>query len=173
MLALLIAAAASNEFGTKFLQDNAERQGVITLPSGLQYKVLRAGSGPDHPLVDSPCVVHYEGRTAQNWPDGRAFDSSYKRKKPAKFAPSRVIKGWTEALQLMTEGDKWELYIPSRLGYGDRGRPPKIGGGDVLVFTIELKTIKGGRKAAVHVSSRQGEVAAANEQSVETRQAEL
>ena len=97
----------------------------------------------------SPCRAntvlagHYEGRTAQNFPSGPVFDSSYARGSPTTFAPNQVIRGWTEAMQLMVEGDKWELYIPSDLAYGDRGRPPKIGGGDCLVFTIEILKIKG------------------------------
>merc|ERR1712227_1085406 len=76
------------------------------------------------------------------------FDSSYKRGSPTSFAPNQVIKGWTEAMQLMVEGDKWEMYIPSELGYGDSGSPPKIGGGDVLVFTMEIIKIKGDKKPA-------------------------
>jgi len=142
-LALARVACASNEFGVKFLEENKGKEGVITLPSGLQYKVLRKGDGTQHPTADSPCDCHYEGRTAQNYPDGPVFDSSYARGSPTTFAPNQVIKGWTEAMQLMVEGDKWEMYIPSELGYGDRGSPPKIGGGDVLVFTMEIINIKG------------------------------
>merc|ERR1712048_851349 len=143
--------AGTNEYGTKFLEENKQRDGVITLPSGLQYKVLRAGEGADHPLVDSECSCHYEGRTAQEWsksPQGKKFDSSYDRGEPTEFAPNQVIAGWTEAMQLMVEGDKWEMYIPSELGYGDSGSPPDIGGGDVLVFTMEIVTINGGKKPA-------------------------
>jgi len=145
---LAVAEAGTNDFGLKFLEENKKKEGVITLPSGLQYKVLRDGSGPDHPTVDSPCECHYEGRTAQQWPAGDKFDSSYDRGSPTTFAPNQVIKGWTEAMQLMVEGDKWEMYIPSELGYGDSGSPPKIGGGDVLVFTMEIVSIKGGKKPA-------------------------
>mmetsp|Transcript_55829 Transcript_55829/g.88480 ORF Transcript_55829/g.88480 Transcript_55829/m.88480 type:complete len:224 (-) Transcript_55829:140-811(-) len=141
-------AQASNDFGVKFLEENAKKEGVITLPSGLQYKVLREGTGSDHPTVSSPCECHYEGRTAQKYPDGDKFDSSYDRGSPTTFAPNQVIKGWTEAMQLMVEGDKWEMYIPSELGYGDHGSPPKIGGGDVLVFTMEIIKIKGDKKPA-------------------------
>ena len=113
-LALLLPAlaAATNAFGEKFLQDNAAKPGVISLPSGLQYKVLRVGEGTAHPLVDTPCACHYEGRTAQNYPSGTKFDSSYDRGRPATFAPSQVIKGWTEAMQMMVQGDKWEMYTP-------------------------------------------------------------
>ena len=80
--------------------------------------MLRAGGGLDHPTVNSPCECHYEGRTAENYPTGAKFDSSYDRGAPITFAPNEVIKGWTEAMQLMVEGDKWEMYIPSNLAYG-------------------------------------------------------
>ena len=147
LLASCVAGAlASNAAGLKFLEENKNKPGVITLPSGLQYKVLRSGDGAFHPTADSSCECHYEGRTAQSYPSGETFDSSYARGSPTSFAPNQVIKGWTEAMQLMVEGDKWELYIPSDLAYGDRGRPPKIGGGDSLVFTIEILKIKGDKK---------------------------
>jgi len=141
-----MALLASNDVGVKFLEENAKKEGVISLPSGLQYKVLRAGDGDSHPTASSSCECHYEGRTAQEYskePKGDTFDSSYARGSPTSFAPNQVIKGWTEAMQLMVEGDKWEMYIPSELGYGDSGSPPKIGGGDVLVFTMEIIKIKG------------------------------
>ncbi|KAL1520523.1 hypothetical protein AB1Y20_022100 [Prymnesium parvum] len=143
VLFFLATAQASNDFGVKFLEENKNKPGVITLPSGLQYKVLREGSGEFHPKASTSCECHYEGRTAQNFPSGDVFDSSYARGSPTSFAPNQVIKGWTEAMQLMVEGDKWEMYIPSELGYGDRGSPPKIGGGDVLVFTMEIIKING------------------------------
>merc|ERR1719198_1496413 len=146
--AILASASASNEAGKKFLASNKDKEGVISLPSGLQYKVLRTGDGDSHPTADSQCDCHYEGRTAQSFPGGETFDSSYARGSPTSFAPNQVIKGWTEAMQLMVEGDKWEMYIPSELGYGDRGSPPKIGGGDVLVFTMEILKIKGDKKPA-------------------------
>jgi len=144
-VAVLLAgfASASNDAGLKFLEENKDKPGVITLPSGLQYKVLREGHGDAHPKAGTSCECHYEGRTAQSYPDGETFDSSYKRGSPTSFAPNQVIKGWTEAMQLMVEGDKWEMYIPSELGYGDNGSPPKIGGGDVLVFTMEILKING------------------------------
>merc|ERR1719198_2018408 len=149
-LATLVAgAAASNAAGIKFLEENKGKPGVISLPSGLQYKVLRTGDGDSHPTPDSSCECHYEGRIAQNHPGGETFDSSYARGSPTSFAPNQVIKGWTEAMQLMVEGDKWEMYIPSELGYGDRGSPPKIPGGSVLVFQMEILKIKGGKVPAV------------------------
>jgi len=146
LLAVFISAAvATNEAGTKFLADNAKKEGVVTLPSGLQYKVLRKGSGAFHPLVGTSCECHYEGTLI----DGTKFDSSYDRGSPTSFAPNQVIKGWTEAMQLMVEGDKWEMYIPSDLAYGERGSPPKIPGGSALVFKMEIIKINGEKKAAV------------------------
>merc|ERR1711924_267908 len=97
----------------------------------------------------SPCLCHYEGRCAKDWPSGKKFDSSYKRGSPTSFAPNQVIKGWTEAMQLMVEGDKWEMYIPSDLAYGESGSPPKIPGGSALVFRMEIIKIKGGKKPAM------------------------
>merc|ERR1712010_137028 len=144
-LAFVALAAATNEAGTKYLAENKNKDGVITLPSGLQYKVLKKGSGAHHPTKDSPCECHYEGTLI----DGTEFDSSYKRGEPTTFAPNQVIKGWTEAMQLMVEGDKWEMYIPSDLAYGESGSPPKIPGGSALVFRMEIIKIKGGKKPAM------------------------
>merc|ERR1712010_265881 len=141
----LSCALATNEAGTKYLEENKGKEGVETLPSGLQYKVLRKGDGAHHPTVDSPCECHYEGTLI----DGTKFDSSYKRGSPTTFAPNQVIKGWTEAMQLMVEGDKWEMYIPSDLAYGESGSPPKIPGGSALVFRMEILKIKGGKVDAV------------------------
>merc|ERR1711912_89236 len=107
-------------------------------------KVLRKGSGTAHPLVGTPCECHYKGTLI----DGTQFDSSYDRGSPTTFAPNQVIKGWTEAMQLMVEGDKWEMYIPSELGYGDSGSPPKIGGGVVLIFRMEIIKINGDKVPA-------------------------
>merc|ERR1712061_650108 len=152
------AAAGTNEVGKKFLEENSKRPGVVTLPSGLQYKVLREGTGEDHPTASSPCECHYAGTTPSLTPDAidkdesawSEFDSSYKRGSPTSFAPNQVIKGWTEAMQLMVEGDKWEMYIPSELGYGDGGSGDKIKGGDVLIFRMEILRIEGGKKRAYH-----------------------
>merc|ERR1712127_425438 len=111
------------------------------------YKVLTASDKKDAatPDVDQKCDCHYAGTLI----DGREFDSSYGRGEPTTFAPNQVIKGWTEAMQLMVEGDKWELYIPSDLAYGDRGSPPKIPGDSALVFTIEMIEIKGEKSIAL------------------------
>jgi len=141
-----IGVGGTNDLGMLFLRDNGKKEGVIELPSGLQYKVLKKGSGSRHPTIDTPCICHYEGRTAQKYPAGPTFDSSYARGKPAEFTPNQVIRGWTEAMRLMVEGDKWELYTPSSLGYGDSGMPPDIGGGDCLVFTMEIIKIKSKRR---------------------------
>merc|ERR1712106_671927 len=137
-----------NAAGLKLLEANKAKEGVVTLPSGLQYKVVSPGTGTNHPTVDSPCECHYEGRTASNYPSGPKFDSSYDRGSPTTFAPNQVIKGWTEAMQLMVEGDKWEMYIPSELGYGDGGSGEKIKGGDVLIFRMEILAIDGGKVRA-------------------------
>jgi FKBP-type peptidyl-prolyl cis-trans isomerase FklB len=99
---------------------------------------LRAGTGKT-PTIDSPCDCHYAGTLI----DGTEFDSSYKRGQPLSFAPNQVIKGWTEAMQLMKEGGKWELYIPSELAYGDSGAGGAIPGGAALIFTLELLDVKG------------------------------
>jgi len=151
-LAFFGADAGTNAVGRKFLKDNKARQGVITLPSGLQYKVLKKGGGENHPAADSPCVCNYVGTTPSLTPDAinkgmadwNEFDSSYKRGRPSKFAPKQVILGWTEAMQLMVEGDKWEMYIPSELGYGDKGSGKEIEGGDVLIFRMEIIKITTG-----------------------------
>merc|ERR1719436_569946 len=139
LLLLLGPAVATDAKGKEFLEAKAKEEGVVTLPSGLLYKVLKKGEGKYHPTADSPCDCHYAGTLI----DGTEFDSSYKRGKPTTFAPNQVIKGWTEAMQLMVEGDKWELYIPSDLAYGDRGAGGKIPGGAALVFQMEIIKIKG------------------------------
>ena len=119
--------------GEKFLAENAKKEGVKTLPSGLQYKELQAGTGKT-PSVSDSVTTHYSGTLI----DGTEFDSSYKRGEPVTFPVSGVIAGWTEALQLMKEGAKWQLFIPSSLAYGERGAGQHIGPGSTLIFEVEL-----------------------------------
>ena len=130
------------EAGKVFLEANKAKEGVITLPSGLQYRVIEEGAGLEHPTVGTPCECHYAGRLL----DGTEFDSSYKRGTPSTFAPNQVIKGWTEAMQLMVQGDKWEMYIPFGLAYGANGKPPKIPPAATLIFIMEIVKIKGETK---------------------------
>jgi len=108
--------------------------------------VLTKGGGAFHPTASASCSCHYHGTLT----DGTVFDSSYDRGSPTSFAPNQVIKGWTEAMQMMVEGDIWELYIPSDLAYGDGGSPPKIGGGDTLIFKIEIIKINGDKVPALN-----------------------
>jgi FKBP-type peptidyl-prolyl cis-trans isomerase FklB len=122
--------------GAAFLAANAKKEGVVTLPSGLQYKILTPGTGPKPTATDS-VVCNYRGALL----DKTEFDSSYKRGQPATFPVSGVIKGWTEALQLMPVGSKWQIYIPADLAYGERGKPP-IGPNATLVFDLELLSIQ-------------------------------
>jgi FKBP-type peptidyl-prolyl cis-trans isomerase len=119
--------------GAQFLRENGARPGVITLPSGLQYKELRAGFGLP-PKRNGRVTVHYTGSLI----DGTEFDSSYARGQPAEFRLRGVIPGWREALRLMPEGAHWELYVPPDLAYGKRGAPPKVGPNETLVFSIEM-----------------------------------
>ena len=119
-----------------FFAENKNKEGVVTLESGLQYKVLKSGDGKS-PKLSSTVEVHYAGRLL----DGTEFDSSYKRDKPFSTSVTGVIKGWTEILQLMKEGDKWEVYIPSELAYGERGSGPTIGPNAALIFEMELISV--------------------------------
>ena len=122
--------------GEEFLAINATKKGVITLESGMQYEVLSSGSGAT-PGLNDKVTTHYTGTLI----DGTVFDSSVERGQPASFPVSGVIKGWTEALQLMKEGDKWKLYIPYDLAYGDRGAGADIGPYSTLIFEIELISV--------------------------------
>jgi FKBP-type peptidyl-prolyl cis-trans isomerase FklB len=123
--------------GAAFLTANKKKKGVVTLPSGLQYKVLAAGKGKKPQASDS-VVTHYRGTLI----DGTEFDSSYTRGEPATFPVRGVIAGWTEALQLMAVGSKWKLFVPANLAYGDHGSGSRIGPHAVLIFEIELLGIK-------------------------------
>jgi len=130
------AAAANKTEGEAFLAANKAKEGVVTLPSGLQYKVLTAGTG-SKPTAGDQVVCNYRGTLI----NGTEFDSSYKRGQPATFGVGQVIKGWTEALQLMPVGSKWQLFIPSSLAYGERGAGAEIGPNATLIFEVELLSI--------------------------------
>ncbi len=123
--------------GKKFLEENSKKEGVVTLESGLQYKVITAGEG-EKPTAGDSVKCHYEGTLI----DGTVFDSSIKRGEPAVFPVNGVIKGWTEALQLMPAGSKWKLYIPSDLAYGAQGAGNIIGPHTTLIFEVELLEIQ-------------------------------
>lgn len=124
--------------GEAFLAENAKKEGVTVLPSGLQYRVLKTGAGKIPTATDS-AECHYRG----TFIDGREFDNSYKMGKPVTFKiQGGVIPGWSEALKLMPEGSKWELFLPSRLAYGERGAGSQIGPNMALVFEIELLAVK-------------------------------
>ncbi len=132
----LAQAESNKKAGAAFLAANATKAGVVTLPSGLQYKILTAGTGPK-PVATDTVVCNYRGALI----DDTEFDSSYKRGQPATFNVGGVIKGWTEALQLMPVGSKWQLFIPPDLAYGERG-PGPIGPNATLVFDVELLSIQ-------------------------------
>jgi len=129
------SAAARGE-GDKFLAENKKRPGVTTTQSGLQYEVITQGNGAK-PVDSNTVKVHYTGTLLS----GKKFDSSVDRGQPIEFGVTGVIAGWTEALKLMPVGSKWKLFIPSELGYGDRGQRPDIGPGAVLIFEVELLDI--------------------------------
>ena len=132
------APARNKKEGEEFLAKNKDAEGVITTKSGLQYKILREGKGRK-PSASDTVLVHYKGTLL----DGTEFDSSYRRGEPAEFGVGQVIKGWTEALQLMPEGSKWQLFIPSNLAYGENPRPGgPIGPNATLLFDVELLEIK-------------------------------
>ncbi len=133
-----VAGAANKKEGDAFLAANKTKEGVVTLPSGLQYKILKEGTGPK-PTATESVVCNYRGTLI----DGKEFDSSYKRGQPATFPVNGVIKGWTEALQLMPVGSKWQLFIPPDLAYGARGAGADIGPDATLVFEVELLSIQG------------------------------
>ena len=134
------AAAAGEEnkkAGEAFLAQNKAKQGVVTLPSGLQYKIIKAGDGKK-PTASDTVECNYRGTLI----DGNEFDSSYRRGQPATFGVSQVIPGWQEALQLMAVGSKWQLFVPADLAYGERGAGREIGPNSTLIFEVELLAIK-------------------------------
>jgi FKBP-type peptidyl-prolyl cis-trans isomerase len=132
------AAVENKKLGDAFLAANKTKEGVVTLPSGLQYKIIKEGTGPK-PSADDTVVCNYRGTLVDN----TEFDSSYKRGEPIKIPVGQVIKGWTEAIQLMPVGSKWQLFIPSDLAYGERGAPGSpIGPNSALIFDVELLSIE-------------------------------
>jgi FKBP-type peptidyl-prolyl cis-trans isomerase len=136
-----VASELNKKEGVEFLAANKAKDGIVTLPSGLQYKILTEGTGPK-PAATDTVSCNYRGTLIS----GAEFDSSYKRGQPASFPVNGVIKGWTEALQLMPVGSKWQLFVPSELGYGDRGAGAEIGPGATLIFEVELLSIQGKEK---------------------------
>lgn len=129
-------AAGNKKLGQDFLAANKNKPGVVTLPSGLQYTIIKQGTGPK-PAITDRVRVHYHGTLI----DGRVFDSSIERGQPIELAVNGVIPGWTEALQLMPAGSKWKLFIPSNLAYGDQSPGETIPGGSTLIFDVELLDI--------------------------------
>jgi FKBP-type peptidyl-prolyl cis-trans isomerase FklB len=130
-------AEKNKKDGEAFLAENMKKEGIKTLPSGLQYKVIKEGAGRTPKEADT-VVTNYKGTLI----DGSEFDSSYKRGQPATFPVKGVIKGWTEALQLMKEGSTWQLFVPADLAYGERGAGAVIGPNTTLIFEVELLSIK-------------------------------
>jgi FKBP-type peptidyl-prolyl cis-trans isomerase FklB len=147
-------AAADNNAaeGKKFLEENKKKEGVKTTASGLQYKVLKEGNGPQPKATDT-VTVDYRGTLI----DGTEFDSSYKRGQPATFPLNGVIKGWTEGLQLMKTGAKYQFFIPSDLAYGARAMGPDIGPNSTLIFDVELKSVQPAPAASASASPAGGE----------------
>ncbi|MGD0517852.1 MAG: FKBP-type peptidyl-prolyl cis-trans isomerase [Thermoguttaceae bacterium] len=131
------AAEENKKTGEAFLAENKKKEGVVTLPSGLQYKILKAGKGKKPTDADT-VECHYRGTLI----DGTEFDSSYRRGQPATFPVAGVIAGWTEALKLMPVGSKWQLFVPSQLAYKERGSGQEIGPNATLIFEVELLGIK-------------------------------
>jgi FKBP-type peptidyl-prolyl cis-trans isomerase len=138
-----LAGESNKKEGDTFLAANKTKPGVVALPSGLQYKILTQGTGPK-PTAGDSVVCNYKGTLI----NGTEFDSSYKRGEPATFPVARVIKGWTEALQLMPTGSKWQLFVPPDLAYGERGAGNDIGPNATLIFEVELVSIQDKPKPA-------------------------
>ncbi len=130
------AEGENDSAGKAFLEENKKKEGIIELPSGLQYRIVKEGIGAKPTLTDN-VTTHYEGKTI----DGNIFDSSYQRNEPASFPVNGVIAGWTEALQLMSEGAAYELFIPSELAYGKQGAGVDIAPNSTLIFKVELVSV--------------------------------
>lgn len=135
-------AAKNLAEGEKFLAENKKQKGVVTLPSGLQYRIIKEGKGTSPKATDT-VTTHYRGKLM----NGTEFDSSYSRNEPAKFAVNGVIPGWVEALQLMKPGAKWELFVPAKLAYGENGVGNLIGPNSTLLFEVELLNVEGANSA--------------------------
>jgi FKBP-type peptidyl-prolyl cis-trans isomerase FklB len=148
---------ANKKLGAAFLAENKTKEGVVTLPSGLQYKILQEGTGPKPAAADT-VVCNYRGTTI----DGKEFDSSIKHGKPVTFPLGQVIKGWTEALQLMPVGSKWQLFLPPELAYGERSMGPDITPYSTLIFEVELVSIKPPEKPAEKPAAQPADKPAAN-----------
>ncbi len=137
MIANIKAAAEKNlKVGEEYLEANKKKEGVKTTSSGLQYQIIKKGNGKK-PTTEDNVTVHYRGTLI----DGKEFDSSYSRNKPATFPVGGVVQGWQEALPMMKEGAKWKIFVPASLAYGTRGAPPNIGPNETLIFEIELISI--------------------------------
>lgn len=156
-------AAANKTAGEKFLAENAKKEGIKTTASGLQYKVITEGSG-ESPKATDTVVVNYEGKLL----DGKVFDSSYERGEPVEFPLNQVIAGWTEGVQLMKPGAKYEFFIPSDLAYGETGAPPEIEPNSVLTFTVELLTKEQAEAARAKAQSQTDEIKKAVEEAAKT-----
>ena len=134
-----IKSTAADEGGSRYLEKYSVSEGaVILIDSGVMYKVLKSGDEGGPPLAHQKCSCHYEGRLSSNMPDGPTFDSSIARGQPSSFAPHQVIPAWTEAMQIMTVGSKWEIVCPPETAYGHEGRGERIPANSVLVFTLEM-----------------------------------
>jgi FKBP-type peptidyl-prolyl cis-trans isomerase len=135
-------AAKTLAEGEAFLAENGKKKGIVTLPSGLQYQVLRKGEGQS-PKATDRVTVHYRG----TFIDGKEFDSSYNQGKPITFVLDKVMKGWTEGLQLMKPGAKWKLFIPAKLAYGVKGLGSRIPSNSTLIFEVELIFVEANKSA--------------------------
>jgi FKBP-type peptidyl-prolyl cis-trans isomerase FklB len=131
-------ATENKSKSAKFLADNKTKKGIVSLPSGVQYRIIEDGTGTKHPTLQSEVTVHFRGSLA----NGLEFDSSFARGEPVKFKVGDVIKGWQEVLPLMRVGDHWQVFLPPELAYGERGQPPRIGPNEALVFELKLIDVK-------------------------------
>jgi len=131
-------AGANKAKAQQFMAENKAKKGIISLPSGMQYRVIEDGNGAKHPTAQSDVTVHYRGSLS----NGLEFDSSFARGEPVHFKVGDVIKGWQEVLPLMRAGDHWQVFVPPDLAYGERGQPPRIGPNEALVFEIKLVDVK-------------------------------